>query len=467
MAESRATKILRIGLIQNGKIVEERLLRRRESVTIGQSPRNTFVLSAAAGLPKAYTLFDLKAQTYHLNFRSGMNGKVSVDDDVLDFRGLREQKLARKKGDVYTVKLSERSRGKVVIGEVTVLFQFVTPPPPPTKLQLPASLKGSVTQRLDWPFVCCLLGSFAVQVFSLAFIMTQDYPEEPRGLETLPDRFVKVLVEKKPVKPPPPKKMDDDGEEKEKDKTKEKVEKKPEPKPKPKPTVEQPPPKDETPEQRARAKAKRLRKMQKEVANKTILKFVGTEGGEGPGSILNTLRDGATDVQIAEAFEGTSGLMVANKQGISRDRRIGSTKGKVTGIDSGSLKGKRRKVSSGKKGREQSIKGSVKIKKPSEAIGMGVLDPSAIGRVVGRRKGAIKSCYEKQLKRNPKLRGTVKVQFTILESGRVDRVKVLQDTTGDQAVGRCIKQKMRRWRFPKPDGGSVTVSFPFVFTPSS
>ena len=221
MADSRDTKILRIGLIQNGKIVEERLLRRREAVTIGQSPRNTFVLTAAAGLPKSYTLFDLKSQVYHLNFRSGMNGKVSVDDTVLDFRGLREQKLARKKGDVYTVKLSDKSRGKVVLGEVTVLFQFVTPPPPPTKLQLPASLKGSVTQRLDWPFVISLLASFVTQVFTLGFILIQDYPEEPRGLETLPDRFVKVLVEKKPVKPPPPKKKEDDGD-KDKDKDKDK-----------------------------------------------------------------------------------------------------------------------------------------------------------------------------------------------------------------------------------------------------
>ncbi len=59
MAQSRDRKILRIGIIQNGKIIEERLLRKRDSVTIGQSPRNTFVLPSGA-LPKSFTIFEMK-----------------------------------------------------------------------------------------------------------------------------------------------------------------------------------------------------------------------------------------------------------------------------------------------------------------------------------------------------------------------------------------------------------------------
>jgi hypothetical protein len=38
---------------------------------------------------------------------------------------------------------------------------------------------------------------------------------------------------------------------------------------------------------------------------------------------------------------------------------------------------------------------------------------------------------------------------------------------GSDAVGDCIISRLKRWRFPKPDGGSVTVNFPFIFTPSS
>ena len=460
MAQGRDQKILRIGIIQDGKIVEERLLRRQEPVTIGQSPRNTFVLPSG-GLPKSFSLFDLKGTIYHLNFRAGMNGKLSIDDSVLDFRALRDQKLARKKGDKYTVRLSRNCRGKIVFGDVTILFQFVSPPPPPAKLQLPASMRGGWAQRMDWPFVISLLGSFVVQVFSLAFIVTRDYPEEPRGIEALPDRFVSALF-KNQEPPPKPESTNDEKKDDEK-----KDQKDPEKTVKKKNVAKTQPVKDETPEESARRKAKELRRMQKDVANKTILKFIGTEGGEGPGSFLNTLKDGATDVAIAEAFDGTSGLIVANKDGLSRDRRIGSQSGKVAGIDDGALRTKGGAVSSGGKGKEIAVKGRVKVKAPSEAFGTGSLDPSAIGKVVKRRVKAIKTCYEKQLKRNPSLAGKVKVQFTILGSGRVGEVQALENTMGETAVAQCIVSRVKRWRFPKPDGGSVTVAFPFVFSPSS
>ena len=40
-------KVLRIGIIQGGKIIEERIVRRRETVTFGPSEKNTFVLPAS------------------------------------------------------------------------------------------------------------------------------------------------------------------------------------------------------------------------------------------------------------------------------------------------------------------------------------------------------------------------------------------------------------------------------------
>ena len=98
MAVSREKKILRIGLIQNGKILVERLLR-REAGAIGQSPKNTFEISSG-DLPKSFTLFELKGENYVLNFKHGMNGKLSIKRSVLDFKSLRDQKLAKKSGDV-------------------------------------------------------------------------------------------------------------------------------------------------------------------------------------------------------------------------------------------------------------------------------------------------------------------------------------------------------------------------------
>lgn len=462
---SRDRKILRIGIIQNGRIVEERLLRKRESVSIGQASRNTFVLPSA-GVPKSYTLFELKGGVYSLNFKPNMTGKVSVDDSVLDLKAIRDQKLASKRGDRYALTLSEKSRGKVVIDDVTLLFQFVTPPPPPSKLQLPASVRGGWIKSIDWPFANILLGSFIFQVFTVAFIVTRDYPEPPRGINTLPDRFVEMIVKETP--PPPelekqPEKKDEEGDQPAEKKPEKKVVKKKKPEPAP---VKKAEPSD-TPKKKKTAAE--MRAIQEKVNNRTILKHIGAVG-EG-GSLVDSLRDGASEVTMAAAFDGTSGVIVADAD-TKRDRRggaIGNSTGKVVGLEAGDLKakGSGESVTSGKKGKEVKVRGKVSVKKPSEVFGMGKLDAAAIAKAVGRRKGAIKSCYEKELKRDPKLKGKVKIQFTILQSGRVGSTKVLTNTTNNQSVATCIRNSMKRWRFPKPDGGDVTVAFPFVFTPSS
>lgn len=447
-------KVLRVGIIQNGQLIEERLLRKRAAVSLGRSPRNTFVL-ADAGLPSSLTLFDVRDGTYHLVFRPGLNGKLYVDGSVLDFRALREQKLAHRDGDTYRVPLGAHSRGKVVAGDVTVLFQFVTPPPRPTPAELPAAFRSSVLRFFDWPFVVALLGSFLVQVFPVVFIVGRDYPEPPGGLESLDDRFVSMILEAKP----PEEKPLEEEKPKEKDKEKEK-EKRPEPKPKPKPK-----PEPRTPEEVAERKAVEMRRMQRTVRKKTILSVIGSEG-EGPGSIINTLRDDATSLAIAEAFDGTGGVEIAGDDLGLRD--VGGETGDVAALDADALRTstERKAVTTGKKEPEARIRGSVAARGADEVYGTGALDQAKISSVVRRRLGALNGCYEKQLKRNPELAGKVRVRFTILESGRVGDPTVVENTLGDAEIGRCIIARMGGWRFPRPDGGTVTLTLPFTFEPS-
>ena len=472
MAQQNDRKILRIGVIQNSKIIEERLLRKRETVSIGQSPKNTFVLPLAS-LPKRYPLFELKGGVYYLNFTESMNGRVSVEDAVLDFRAVREQKLATARRDFHSIALSERSRGKVVMGEVTLLFQFVAPPPPPSRLQLPANVRGRWFKQIDWAFVAILLGSCITQVSSVVFVTAQDYPEV-KGIEAIPDRFVE-FVQKEAPKAKIKEKLEDMGKESDDGEkaAKEKEEKKAPPKRQPKPETAEAstaPTREISPEEKARAKAAKLRRMQKKVKGKTILKFIGTTGGEGEGNIVDSLAGGAADVKIKHAFRDTSGVVVAD--GKDRDRR-GSTSrtatGTVAGVSDKDLRMAKGpgQVKTGKKGPERQIKGKLKVANPTEAIGTGMLDKAAVSKVVRRRQGALKNCYEKRLKRLQKLAGKVMVQITILGSGRVGNVQVTQNTTGDSALVDCIRTNIKRWRFPKPDGGSVTFGFPFIFSPST
>lgn len=461
MAEGGNRKILRIGIIQNKEFVEERLLRKRHSVTVGQTAKNTFAVPSGS-LPESHTLFELKSGVYHLRMLDGMTGKVGIGDSSLTLDALKAKGLAKPHPDGgLDVPLSDRSRGRIVIGDVVLLFQFVVPPPPPSRLQLPAAVRGGILNTLDWPFVTTLLASFVIQVFSVAFIVTRDYPEPPSGIENLDQRWVEILNVKPVIKAQPKETAAKDDEEKDPEKTepKEEVKKKPEKK------------KVEKVVQEARKKAREKRRVVSNVRRKTIIGVLGTKGGDGAALVKDLLGGGAADIAMKDAFDGTVGLVADGSAGRPDSRRKISGTGSTADLGAKDLtaKGPTGPVKSGSKGREVKVSGKVKIKRLSndEMVGTGVLDSNSVSRVVSRRSKAIKNCYEKRLKVNNKLKGKVKIRFTIEQSGRVSKASVTANTTGDSIVGSCIVSQIKRWRFPKPDGGSVTVSFPFLFTPST
>jgi outer membrane biosynthesis protein TonB len=466
MAQRNDRKILRIGIIQSGKIIEERLLRKRDPVTIGQSPRNTFVLPTAP-FARSHVLFELKSGVYHLVFKDGMDGRVSIDDAVLDFKGVVAKKLADRKGEFWTLPLSEKSRGKVVVGDVTLLFQFVMPPPPPSRLQLPANVKGGWMHSMDWPFTATLTGSLVMQIALVVYVVTMDVPEKPVGIEQLPDRIVQIIT-----KPKPPKVVEEKKDEKKDEKADEKKEevakKKDEP---PRPRVDDKPKvvADDKPKPEVDAKA-HAEDVKKAVASKTIIGVLGSGIGAEGSSIVDTLRNDRADVAINTAFEGATGVAVADNNTQARDRRAGAAgTGKISTLKSDDLnaEGATGNVESGSKGQEVQVKGTVKAAEPSETFGTGTLETSKIASAVKGRIGGVKGCYEKELKRNPQLQGKIVMQFTINEGGRVMDVSAKSDSMGEPAVAECIKSQMDRWRFPPPEGGTVTVSFPFIFAPSN
>src|SRR5262245_29209098 len=215
-----APKILRIGIIQNGKIVEERLVRRRENVTIGQSTKNTFVVPASNALPRTFTIFELTPAGYALNFSDSMDGRVSLGEQVVALPALRQGK-AQKRGELWHLLLNDRSRGKVVIGDVTVLFQFVTPPPVQPRPQLPPSVRSSILQNMDWMLVAVVAASFILHFGFVIYLRNIDWPRKP-DIEEIPDRFVQMLVPKKIEEPKPvvaqEEKKDDEKKEAKKDK---------------------------------------------------------------------------------------------------------------------------------------------------------------------------------------------------------------------------------------------------------
>jgi hypothetical protein len=121
-------RILRIGVLLGGKIVEERLIRERTPVTIGQSIKNTFSIPVE-GLPLEFTLFALDEGKYKLRFLSRMDGRLSDSSGQVNTLEALKGRAAQQHGEYWQVPLSESSRGKLTLGDLTVLFQFVTEPP--------------------------------------------------------------------------------------------------------------------------------------------------------------------------------------------------------------------------------------------------------------------------------------------------------------------------------------------------
>ena len=154
-------KILRIGIIHNNRIIEERLFRKPERITIGQSPENTFVYPLPS-FPRSYELFAFKDGAYTFVFPKGLEGKVSSGEDIFDLDELVQGGKAKAAGEFFRLGLNEETRGKILLGDLTLLFQLVTPPPPVPKLQLPAAAQVSWIRSIDMQYAVFLLISFLV-----------------------------------------------------------------------------------------------------------------------------------------------------------------------------------------------------------------------------------------------------------------------------------------------------------------
>jgi TonB family protein len=86
--------------------------------------------------------------------------------------------------------------------------------------------------------------------------------------------------------------------------------------------------------------------------------------------------------------------------------------------------------------------------------------------VIRQHISGFRACYEKALTKDPQLSTRVAPRFTIGVDGRVASVS-LSSSSGDPALDSCIESVVKRLVFPKPKGGVVVVTYPFVFAPGN
>lgn len=481
MAQNEQSKILRLGIIHNNRIIEERLFRKPGPITIGQSPKNSFVYPLP-GFPRSYELFKCSKQQYTLTFPGGLDGKVSSTDDIFELSELVEQKKARKSGEFYLYDLTENSRGKIILGELTLLFQFVTPPPPVPKLKLPASARGGWLQQLDVALFLFLLGSLVIQGGS---IVSLNVWWESRGKYLVSTVKKKRLFET--LKAEVQTRRNDTQKPLPKEDTKIDEKAKPEAKVAP---VKEAPKKKEKAKKKAKKKAEgkvaeakkkgdagkdkkaRYKKQVENVKKNTLIKFLVAEGGDGEGDSMyqNTLKDGVNTGKMGDAWNMKGGIQVAQEGDVGQ--YVGKPKAGAGGggyAKAGKKYQKKKlavgKVDAGSKKAKKEVKLKVKIGGSlGNKLGTGNIDKQSVSAVFRRRAGAIRHCYEKRLKVVSELSGKLRVMFTIGPAGRITNIVIQSNTTGDSALASCITSRIKEWPFPRPKGGAVTFVRTIVLT---
>jgi len=462
-ARPNALKALRIGIIRDGRIVAERIVRWGEAATVGSSERNDVVVQGA-GVPARFELFRLGDNGYVLSFTEGMSGRLGRSaGGVVELDQLRRGGGARHTGSHWELALSDTSRGKVVIADTTLLFQFVVAPPMQSRPQLPAAVRAGLVRSIDWLFTAFVVTTFMVMFGFIVVLENADWPVA-LGVATVPEEFALPIF----VEPGPPPETDepDEPDDVAPEVDPELATDEPPSEPKQAPSRTGPPANEAVSADEVARIAERATKAAEALV-------VGALGATMDGLVLDVLAGGAVPGSAQEVLSLASGVDRATSlSGTLRERNGGAHgSGQQLGLDALAASGGPRTTTAQREGRdvvEKEVRhGRTVLEDGGDIAGSGEFDAMIVVRKIKSQIGAIKACYERELKSNPTLAGKVAIEFTIEERGTVSSVKVTTNSTGSTAVGRCVANAIERFRFsPGPQGGGVTFSYPFVFAPS-
>jgi TonB family protein len=319
----------------------------------------------------------------------------------------------------------------------------------------------SIWGHMDRTLRNCFTGAAILGLAALiAILVAPAPPSQTEILEQVPERLARLILEK-PKPAAPPLKTPEVG-----------VVETPkvEPKPIPKPVPQTPPrartsqpkvPENKGVEGRQRAQTEVAQNLAQVTGS--LDKVLGdlakslpasetskTDDKTNSGRRRRTVRSGRTSGQLSSVADipGTATPDVStsaiDRQGIS-----------IAAISDLAVEG----------GGEGGIPGGTGATGGSQATGSEYRSNESLLGVVRRYAPGIQFCYDNELKKNPGLRGKLVVSITVLASGEVSAVSIVDDSLHSPAVTQCILAQIRGWRFPPISHGVTSFKSPFVFTP--
>lgn len=454
-------RFLRLGVFRGGKLVDDRYIPETGEISVGSSARNTFALLGST-LPREHVLFHFHRKHPVLHVVEGMRGQIALDGRTRQsLEELRARGQPEAKGG-WAIELPDTARGWVSLGDAVFFLQIGPKPPPPPKRTLPPSAKTGLRGAMESLFVGVLVAVLAVESAGLyAIHRMPDVSLDQPSQEDL-DRFAKILMPEKPVDK---KKDEDEAAKKAAEDAKKKADeeaRKKEEEERRKKEEEAKKKENEDPAKAAAAEAARKEKLKQEVASKGLLNIIGATGG-GSSSLKNVFASGnAFGDDITRALAGTGGVKIATGDE-GPQRKGGGAGGPASLGDLASAGGGGGgRVNLTEKAR---VMPQISIDDREFETESSSVDRDGVNRYVRMRIKSIQGCYEKELKRNPGLKGKVVVRFVINPDGRVSEISIETNSMGDEAVAACIVNVIRSWKFPFHPPDAAAVSFPFVFSP--
>jgi hypothetical protein len=390
-------RALRVGIVLGGNLVEERTFADAGPITIGQSLRCRLSVPVD-GVPHEHTLFVRDQGRLLLQTTGGMTGRLGSGDAIT----------------TGSVPIERGARGKLQLGEATILFQEVPLPVKAPRPQLPASVRGTFADRIDRRLAVIVGGSLLVHlaIGAWAWMTDVEQPlfEQPQFAEYRQDTYEIQVPDELPTTQEPGAATPVA------------------------PTVQTPSPIVKSPT--------RITQAPPQMSTSDAERFAQllTSGDEQPGGrteMGNRIPGDELDKQIKDIRD--NGRTIGNDQNGFRNRPNEGINPDGRPVVDGAGE-----IAQQAPREEKMPPHRIDLRPPPKKFPPGT-DAEAIVRKIQRDyMGGLMRCYQLGLKGDHSLSGKVAVSFTVTETGKIADPTAKGLTS---EVDACIATQMKTWRF--------------------
>jgi hypothetical protein len=444
-------KVLKIGIVVDDKLVEERVVAGQQPVTMGRSSKATFQVAEAGTETEDFLLFIWRDGKYYLRFVPSMKGQFTLQGEKHSVAKLSKAESTPKEGDAFVVVLDEEDKGFVNVGPAKVLFRFVEAPvqalPPP--VETPMDFRPRLLQDDD-PVFLGMLGMMSALALVFGLWVANS---EPRKL-TLADMGEDLRARQKQIAKIIEQAPKAEKAEKAKEKEKEEEKKADKADPKPEEVAKAKPSEPRKADPKAMEDARKRVEQTSALIQAVQMRILAGRGDASRGTV-SLLNQGADDVSglsgLVQKVQGTG--VTDNGSGL----RSGGAPGGTGQIGIGEIRG------GADGGAGLTVAPAPKIVKPNMSDGGATFDGgdvTDVKNVVKSQKGTLLACHENALKTNPKVAGKVVVEWVVAAGAATD-IHVVDNTTDDAGLESCVVTKIKRWKFTNIPDGNVRQTFVF------